>query len=246
MDSSTQAASPQVLKKLEKELAKEGKAEEARLQHAVGDLSATEKVQGKVQKAVMKAESNVSKMGKKETAANEAMHKAAQKHDVATTHLQGAEKAAERQQDIKLQQELDAKKANVEASVKEKTTNIQGREATLAKLRNGGPAVGTDTGAGVDRSEGEHTGRRGDTGTEGRSLRGRGRAGAPEFVGARDPEFKAGQPGYGTDDLGCGQQTRRVTGIGSGRDPNSKRRSSAGDGQRGGSGSGIGGPMSGT
>lgn len=47
---STQSISPEVLKKLEKEIAKEGKTEENLVKHAMKELSSTEKAQAKAHK----------------------------------------------------------------------------------------------------------------------------------------------------------------------------------------------------
>ncbi|KAG5645783.1 hypothetical protein DXG03_005320 [Asterophora parasitica] len=132
--------SPDIIKSLEKEIAKEGKTEDTRIRDAAKDLSTTEKAQRKAHKvklswwfgptcslsndvaqAAMKAETVISKMEKKETAMSSAMHKATHDHDVAATELHGAQKDAEvkRQQDLKLKQELDTKKANIERAIEE-------------------------------------------------------------------------------------------------------------------------------
>lgn len=46
----TQSTSPQVIKKLEKEIAKEGKTEESHIKHVMKELSSTEKAQAKAHK----------------------------------------------------------------------------------------------------------------------------------------------------------------------------------------------------
>ncbi|KAF5388101.1 hypothetical protein D9615_000035 [Tricholomella constricta] len=147
MSSPTQSASSQAVKKLEKEIAQEGKTEHAHVHDVKKDLSAMEKAQLKAHKVAQKAESAISKMSKKETAATAAMHKATHDHDIAASHLHDAEKEAElkRQQDIKLQHELDAKKGNVEAAIKEQEMHDQAREAKLAELHGGASGHGAHT-----------------------------------------------------------------------------------------------------
>jgi hypothetical protein len=48
--STTQSASPTIIKKMEKEIVKEGKTEENLVKHAMKDLSSTEKAQAKAHK----------------------------------------------------------------------------------------------------------------------------------------------------------------------------------------------------
>ncbi|KAF9468792.1 hypothetical protein BDZ94DRAFT_1143210, partial [Collybia nuda] len=112
---------PQVLKKLEKEIVKEGKTEEDRVKHAMKELSSTEKAQTKTHKAVHKAEATLERAHKKELEATKAVNKATHSHDIAVTNLHGAEQDIElrKREDVKLQRDLDAKKAQVQAAIKE-------------------------------------------------------------------------------------------------------------------------------
>ncbi|RDB20511.1 hypothetical protein Hypma_012402 [Hypsizygus marmoreus] len=160
MISTTQPASPspQVLKTLEKEMVKEGKSEEARLHRAMRDLSSTEKQEGKAQKAVRKAENVLSKLQRKEVSASADMNKYTDKHDVAVAHLHAGERDAQtkKEENIRLQTDLDLKKTQVQDAIKDQQANIQGRETKLADWREGASdhslhrngTAGSETGSG--------------------------------------------------------------------------------------------------
>lgn len=128
-------SSPTV-KKMEKELEKEKKGEEARVKHILDDLSSTQKAHGKAEKAAYKAESAVEKAEKKEVAATKAANKATHKHDIAVANKHGAEQDAQlkKQQDLRLEKEIEAKKAAADAAINDQHMHNQAREAKLAEL----------------------------------------------------------------------------------------------------------------
>ncbi|KAF5383541.1 hypothetical protein D9615_003744 [Tricholomella constricta] len=138
MSSTTQPAppSPQVLKKMEKEIAKEGKSEESRVKHILDELSSTEKSHRKAEKAVHSAESTLHKAEKKELSATKAANKATHDHDIAVTKRHSAEQDAQmkKQQELKLQKEIQAKKDAADAAIKAQNLHQQAREGKLAEL----------------------------------------------------------------------------------------------------------------
>lgn len=104
--------SPKVLKQFEKEIAKEGEAEEARIKDAMRELSMSQKEQEKARKvsvyqnpylcilltrhqAVLKAESELIKAKKKETEGLAALHKAQEEHEITVAHVNTAQKEFE-------------------------------------------------------------------------------------------------------------------------------------------------------
>ncbi|GLB33411.1 hypothetical protein LshimejAT787_0102950 [Lyophyllum shimeji] len=94
---STEAASQPVFQDHEKQIAKEGEAEDSvHLQHAL--KNAAEHEQSKARKALRQAESIVSKSRDEETAATEAISKATHGHGIAIAFLRGTENDAEDRQ----------------------------------------------------------------------------------------------------------------------------------------------------
>ncbi|KAG6896663.1 hypothetical protein C0992_006797 [Termitomyces sp. T32_za158] len=141
-----QVSSPKSIKKLEKDLAKEGKMEASRVSHLLDDLAKTEKAHTKVEKAIHKAENALAKAEKKEVKAVKAANKAAHEHDIAVAKLHSAEQDEQlkKRQNAKLVQEIEVKKVKAEAALKDQETHNKAREAELAELKGtDAPATGT-------------------------------------------------------------------------------------------------------
>ncbi|KAF8074704.1 hypothetical protein FPV67DRAFT_1665452 [Lyophyllum atratum] len=155
-------ASPTV-KKMEKELAKEGKTEEAHVKHILHDLASTEKAQAKAEKAARKAESALNKAGKKELAAAKAANKATHNRDIAVTKKHSAEEDArlKQQRDTKLQKDIQDKKAMADAAVKDQELHNRARDAKLAEVTIGSAESGAGAGAGAGTGAGAGAGANG-------------------------------------------------------------------------------------
>ncbi|KAJ8588760.1 hypothetical protein M405DRAFT_792550 [Rhizopogon salebrosus TDB-379] len=101
-------AEPASIKKLEKDISKEGKTEEKKMQSILKDMNKQEKSEAKASKAVEKAEKAVKKLQKQETETVRSVQAATHKHDIAATNLHSgqADLYAKQQQDEKLRQDL--------------------------------------------------------------------------------------------------------------------------------------------
>ncbi|KAG6833601.1 hypothetical protein H0H87_004228 [Tephrocybe sp. NHM501043] len=177
MDSST-GNSPKAVKEVKKGIMVEDKDEELRVQQAIKDISLTTKSQQKAHKAALKADSTVSKLGKKESAAVAAVKKATYEHELAVTNLHKAESEAElkRREDAKLLQELNDKKKNLDLQMEEQKAHKRVRETKLQNLEsnNGGIATrATDANAGGMNTTGSVPGQYG-TGPQAPGTRGSG------------------------------------------------------------------------
>ncbi|KAG6813468.1 hypothetical protein H0H92_010802 [Tricholoma furcatifolium] len=211
------STSPKLTKQLKKEIAQEDKDEKARLDEAVKDINLTTKEQQKAHKAALKADSNVSKMEKKESVATAAVHKAAQEHDVAASHLQEAQKDAElkRQEDMRLQRALDEKKSMLDAAKEQQRNHKLGRESRLQDLEAGrrpeevGPGMASTTGQGPTGVTGNVPGQYG-TGTQGPTTGG-------GYTGQRTTEAVAAGAGLagGTGVAARGTDPRDSAGMAS-------------------------------
>uniref|UniRef100_A0A0W0FKZ1 Uncharacterized protein n=1 Tax=Moniliophthora roreri TaxID=221103 RepID=A0A0W0FKZ1_MONRR len=142
--------SPSALKKLEKQIVQEGKTEDASVKHALKDLAHVEKSAAKAEKAVDKMSHSVHKAIKKEDASVKALNKATHQHDVAVGKVSAAERdlQAEKQHSVRLQEEVDEKKARVEALIASQTQHKEAREARLAEIeqaKDGGDVSGSCT-----------------------------------------------------------------------------------------------------
>ncbi|KAL0949835.1 hypothetical protein HGRIS_009870 [Hohenbuehelia grisea] len=139
--------SPEVLKRMEKDLTKAGKVEENSVKHAMKDLAATEKSKTKAAKSADKAEHLLAKNQTKELKAAKAVNKATHSHDVALGNLQQVERnlKIKQQNDAKLAQELEMKKVRVEAAIKSQEVHNQEREEKLAHIKSEREAMSAST-----------------------------------------------------------------------------------------------------
>lgn len=137
---------PNAVKKLEKTILKEAKAEEKNVQRTLKDLKSTEKSDAKASKAINKAEKTLEKTQKKEESTLEAANKAAHKHDIAATDLNKANKdlKLKQNQSAKIHQEFLSKKANADEAVRQKEAHEHDRETKLANLHTGGATTGAN------------------------------------------------------------------------------------------------------
>ncbi|KAG5641796.1 hypothetical protein DXG03_004182 [Asterophora parasitica] len=112
--------SPKIIKKMEKEIAKEGKAEESRVKHTLNDLSSAEKAHTKAEKAVTNAENALQRAEKNELDATNAISKATYDHDISVTNLHSAQQDSQvkKKQEAKLHQDVQAKKDAADAAIK--------------------------------------------------------------------------------------------------------------------------------
>ncbi|TFK74461.1 hypothetical protein BDN72DRAFT_789288 [Pluteus cervinus] len=129
--------SPDIIKRVETEIAKEGKAEENNLKHAVKDMSNIERAQTKALKAARKAEDTLAKTEKHEIATAKDLNKANYKHDVAITNVNAAQKdvQAKIQQHEKTSKDLGVKKAQVDDMMTLQKRHAEDRERRLSELR---------------------------------------------------------------------------------------------------------------
>jgi len=141
---------PTALKKVEKKIEKEAKAEEKHVQQVLKDLHSTEKSDANVTKAVGKAQNALVKTEKKEESTLKAASKAAYKHDLAVTELHKAENdlRLKQQQQGKIHHNLGEMKAQADEAQRQKEAHEQMRQSKLAELHSGGAAssVGADGG----------------------------------------------------------------------------------------------------
>ncbi|KAG6916200.1 hypothetical protein DXG01_008082 [Tephrocybe rancida] len=139
MTSTEQVVSPQVVKKLEKGIVKEGKIEDSRVKGLFDDLTKTEKERAKAEKAAHKAEDALAKAEKKEVKAVKAASKATHDHDIAVANRHNAEQKEQlkKQVDAKLLKEIQDKKLKAEAALKDQEMHNKAREAKLAELQQG-------------------------------------------------------------------------------------------------------------
>ncbi|KAG6840138.1 hypothetical protein C0991_008602 [Blastosporella zonata] len=171
MDSS--GPSPKVIKNLKKDITQEEKDEEADLQKAVKDMNLTMKSQKAAHKAALKADSTVQKLSKKETSAKLAAQKADNDQKVALTHLESAQREAQlkRDEDFKLQHQLQDKQTRVDAAMKEQRNHKRGRESRLQALDSGTDPSRANTAASGTGVPGNAPGQYG-TGTQAPGTRG--------------------------------------------------------------------------
>ncbi|KAJ7755679.1 hypothetical protein DFH07DRAFT_821376 [Mycena maculata] len=139
MSALTVPSSPAAIKKLEKQLAKQAKREDAEVKHALKDVQSTEKHKAKAQKATVKAEQIIEKIAKAETATLKALNKVTHQHDTVVVDLRNAERDGEmkRQEDEKLATELKAKKAHAAEVLQTQLAHADERKTTLRQLREG-------------------------------------------------------------------------------------------------------------
>ncbi|TFK39029.1 hypothetical protein BDQ12DRAFT_722875 [Crucibulum laeve] len=141
---STQPAPPaEYVRRMEKEIVREGRVEEKNLKHAIKDLSHLEKSETKAAKIADKAEHTLHKSEKKEQSTLNALNKATNKHDVAAANLHSAEQEAQvrQKQHEKLQADLERKKAVVDNAIKSHEAHVKEREAKLGSLHGDRPVV---------------------------------------------------------------------------------------------------------
>ncbi|KAJ7688347.1 hypothetical protein B0H17DRAFT_1332079 [Mycena rosella] len=133
----TLPSSPSELKHLEKQILKEAKVEASQVKHTFKDVDATEKAAAKAQKSANKAEKQTEKLGKQEAAAAKALNKATHHHDSVLTDLSSSERdlKLKHQQDVKLQSDLEAKKAQAEALLHTQKVHDGAREEKLREVR---------------------------------------------------------------------------------------------------------------
>jgi len=130
-------ASSSALKQMEKQLVKEGKTEANQVKHSLKDVASTEKAAAKAQKSVNKSEKQHDKLSKQEVSAAKALNKAEHRHDSVITELTNSDREVKlkHQQDVKLQAELEAKKAQAEKLVNSHKVHDDVREAKLREVR---------------------------------------------------------------------------------------------------------------
>ncbi|KAJ7047746.1 hypothetical protein C8F04DRAFT_1386933 [Mycena alexandri] len=133
----TLPTSPSALKHMEKELVKEGKTEANQVKHTLKDVEATEKAAAKAQKSVNKAEKQNAKLSKQEETAAKALNKATHRHESAVTELTSSDRDVKlkHQHDIKVQSELETKKAQAEKLANTQKMHDEAREAKLSEVR---------------------------------------------------------------------------------------------------------------
>ncbi|KZT26879.1 hypothetical protein NEOLEDRAFT_1049685, partial [Neolentinus lepideus HHB14362 ss-1] len=138
---------PQV-KSIEKIIASEEKQDEKNLQHAIKDLKAGEKAEGKAHKMADKAQHALDKVTRKEHDAAKAVNKANSNHEKALTDVQQAHKSIDikHQREAQLEDAVQRKQTLVGELQQKKDQNDQSREARIAQLHTHGPAgVGSMT-----------------------------------------------------------------------------------------------------
>jgi hypothetical protein len=143
---------PSALKKIEKTIEKEAKAEEKHVQQVLKDLHSTEKADAKATKAVSKAQNNLGKAEKNEESTLKAASKAAYKHDLAATELHKAENdlRLKQQQNAKIHHNLESVKVQADEAKRQKEAHEQTRQSKLIGLLlgEGGSSSAGATGAG--------------------------------------------------------------------------------------------------
>ncbi|KAJ3812850.1 hypothetical protein F5876DRAFT_74443 [Lentinula aff. lateritia] len=145
-------ADESALKKLEKKIIDEGKAEDAHVSHTLKDLSKVEKASGKADKTFDKSEHALEKTHKKELKASNTLNKATHKHDLAVAAIGNAEKdlAVKKQESARLQAEVEQRKASVDGIIEAQRHHNSLRESKLAEIHNvraGSGDSNTDAGA---------------------------------------------------------------------------------------------------
>ncbi|KAK7015517.1 hypothetical protein VNI00_019097 [Paramarasmius palmivorus] len=135
--------SPSALKKLEKQITQEAKSEDSTLKHAMKDLAHVEKSAAKAEKAVDKSTHALHK-AVKEDAADKALNKATHHHDIAVGNCIRCREGHRRC----LQQQVDARKAEVDTALLVSQPANKVREARLAEIEQAKES-GNQT-AGVD------------------------------------------------------------------------------------------------
>jgi len=133
-------ADPSALKKIEKKIEKEAKAEEKHVQQVIKDFHSAEKSDAKATKAVGKAQNYLVKAEKNEEGMLKAANKAEHKHDLAVTGLHKAENdlRLKQQQNAKIHHNLEMMKVQAEEAQRQKEAHEQTRQSKLTELRSGG------------------------------------------------------------------------------------------------------------
>lgn len=127
---------PSSIKKLEKQLHKESKAENSQVKHAMKDLHSLEKEEKKALKALDKAQHNLLKAERSEISTADVMNKARHNHDIAVANVSTAVKDLEikKQHEAKVKEELEAQKVQVEGMVNAQHVHNQERESKISQI----------------------------------------------------------------------------------------------------------------
>ncbi|KIK63345.1 hypothetical protein GYMLUDRAFT_129670, partial [Collybiopsis luxurians FD-317 M1] len=126
------------LKKIEKKIIKEGKAEDATVSHALKDLAKLEKASNKATKALDKSQHALEKSHKEEHKATKNLNKATHKHDLAVAAIANAEKdlEARKAETARLQNEVAKKKEEVNGVLDSQRKHNSLRETRLAEIHH--------------------------------------------------------------------------------------------------------------
>ncbi|KAJ6510217.1 hypothetical protein C8R47DRAFT_1208251 [Mycena vitilis] len=134
---STLPTSASALKHMEKQIVKEAQMEASQVKHTLKAVDVTEKEVERAQKSVNKAEKQNAKLEKKEESAAKALNKATHKHEGAVSDLTNSERELKlkHQHDVRVQAELEAKKAQADTLVSTAKMHEDAREAKLHEIR---------------------------------------------------------------------------------------------------------------
>ncbi|KIJ70433.1 hypothetical protein HYDPIDRAFT_23539 [Hydnomerulius pinastri MD-312] len=137
-------ADPKALKKMEKDIAKESKADDKGYRNTLKELKGSEKSETKASKAATKAEKTLKKMEGKEHDTIKTLQKATHSHDQAVTNLHSSQSDLQikQQHAQKLRQELDQLRGRADHMSKEKQAHDRERDNKLASLHAGPPTTG--------------------------------------------------------------------------------------------------------
>ncbi|RPD66674.1 hypothetical protein L226DRAFT_556576 [Lentinus tigrinus ALCF2SS1-7] len=133
--SETFSENPEV-REVEKTVAKEARADQKNLDHAISDLSQADKTHSKSIKSAEKAAHALDKAVANEHKAAKALNNAAHKHEAAIANEQTAEKTVQikNQHQDRLAQDLEQRKLHLESLRQRKEHNDQVRETKLSDI----------------------------------------------------------------------------------------------------------------
>ncbi|KAF9067965.1 hypothetical protein BDP27DRAFT_1328061 [Rhodocollybia butyracea] len=126
------------LKKIEKKIAQEGKAEDKTVKANVKELTHAEKASQKAAKAVEKSEHALEKTHRREYSASKDLNKAAHKHDLTVAAIANAEKEVQvkKAEAERLQAEIAKKKDSVNHVLEDQREHNATRENKLAQVHH--------------------------------------------------------------------------------------------------------------
>ncbi|KAF9452010.1 hypothetical protein P691DRAFT_756757 [Macrolepiota fuliginosa MF-IS2] len=125
------------LRRMEKEIKKEAKAEEDAVKRELKNLSRMEKEARKAQKSACDADTTLSRRERYEHKTAKVMNSAIHEHDIATTKLQAAERDVKLAHDhrAKLIKELEVRKGAVESAIQKQAEHDRTREKKIAEMQ---------------------------------------------------------------------------------------------------------------